>query len=81
MKPGFTRVNLHWTMTAEEVEYIANCIIFLSEHGADFISEYLIDWKTGNWIHHSFEVKLDTLFDGTIAGRKENKEFSTKIIY
>eukprot|EP00494_Astrolonche_serrata_P033845 UN34114 len=51
MKPGFTRVNLHWSHTKAEVEFIANAIVFLSEHGAKFLHLYKIDWKTGNWEH------------------------------
>jgi len=38
MKPGFTRFNLSYFVTAEENEYILNAVEFIANHGWKFLA-------------------------------------------
>ena len=49
IKPGWVRVNLHYTMTEEEVDYLLDGVDFLAEHGARFLSLYECHLDDGAW--------------------------------
>jgi len=51
LKPGWTRINLHYTMTEEDVDFILDAIEFIAEYGYLFLEEYQIDLKSGSWNH------------------------------
>ncbi|HEY8436170.1 MAG TPA: aminotransferase class V-fold PLP-dependent enzyme [Haloplasmataceae bacterium] len=50
-RPGFVRLNLHYTMDEEEVLYIIQAIQFVASFGHLFLSEYVCDLNTGEWHH------------------------------
>ena len=51
IKPGWIRFNIHYIMSEEEVNFICDAIEFVAQYGCLFISEYMLDLKSGNWTH------------------------------
>ena len=49
VKPGWVRVNLHYTSTDEEIDYLLDCIDFVAEHGSRFLSVYECHLEHGGW--------------------------------
>lgn len=49
IKPGFTRLNLHYAFDEAEFDYIVRALKFLIKYGHRFLSCYVFDIKTGNW--------------------------------
>jgi len=66
IKPGWTRVNFHYTITEEEFDFILNAIEFVADYGYLFIPEYQMDLYTGDWVHRGYEDK-DLKFNPTIG--------------
>jgi selenocysteine lyase/cysteine desulfurase len=54
LKPGWARVNFHFLHTDAEVDFICQAILFVAEHGRDFLPLYTFDIHTGTWEHKSF---------------------------
>ncbi len=55
IKPGWTRVNFHYTITEEEFDYICKAIEFVADYGQLFLSLYVFDPKSGDWRHQLFD--------------------------
>ena len=55
LKPGWARVNFHFLHTDAEVDFICRAILFIAEHGRDFLPLYTFDIHTGSWEHKDFE--------------------------
>jgi len=51
IKPGWVRFNLHFALSPEEYEYIADVLEFIIENGHLFLPFYEFDFKTGDWYH------------------------------
>ncbi|RKX80235.1 MAG: aminotransferase class V-fold PLP-dependent enzyme [Spirochaetes bacterium] len=49
VKPGWARVNFHYLMTDEEVNFLMNAIDFVSAYGKYFLGLYAFNIKTGSW--------------------------------
>ncbi|CAF4390161.1 unnamed protein product [Rotaria sp. Silwood2] len=49
MKPGFTRFNLSYFISDEEVDYILNAVEFIANDGWKFLSLYTYDANTAVW--------------------------------
>jgi selenocysteine lyase/cysteine desulfurase len=62
LKPGFVRINFHYLMSQEEIDFILNAIIFIANYGNLFLSQYVINLKTGSWNHLTF-VENNQLID------------------
>lgn len=61
-RPGFVRLNLHFTMDKEEVLYIIHAVLFIASYGHTFLSLYTCDVNTGEWNHqdqNNQSIKLD----------------------
>jgi selenocysteine lyase/cysteine desulfurase len=54
LKPGWARVNFHFLHTDAEVDFICRAILFVAEHGRDFLPLYAFDIHTGTWEHKDF---------------------------
>ena len=50
-KLGYFRINLHFTMTNDEFNYVIDCVKFIAKHGWKFSVLYRIDPKSGLYIH------------------------------
>jgi len=66
-KPGFCRINLHWTFTKAEVEYLAKAIVFIAENGMLFFQDYKFDYETGSVSHRTFVPPMQSLFESSSA--------------
>ena len=65
IKPGWIRVNFHYTLTTTDVIFILEALEFIAEYGYLFINQYILDIKTGEWKHKEF-VDKDISFAPTI---------------
>lgn len=52
MKPGWARINLHWTMTNEELDYVWQAITFIEQYGYLFLTQYYLALN-GSWNHQN----------------------------
>lgn len=63
IKPGWVRLNLHYSMTNEEVDYLIAAVKFVRDYGYRFLPLYEFDIKSGEWTYHGFAekpvIKLD----------------------
>jgi len=55
IKPGWVRMNIHYTLKKEDIIYIVNAIKFISSFGYLFLTKYDFDMKTGEWRHIEFK--------------------------
>jgi selenocysteine lyase/cysteine desulfurase len=62
MKPGWARIGLHYSLDEAEVDYLAEAVLFVAEHGVRFLPLYAFNVETGAWTHR--------------AGRPETPAFS-----
>ncbi|CAF2896639.1 unnamed protein product [Rotaria sp. Silwood2] len=60
VKPGFTRFNLSYFASDEEVNYILNAVEFIANDGWKFLSLYTYDINTAVW--HPRNMPLDNHF-------------------
>lgn len=58
LKPGWVRVNFHYTMTLEEVDFIVDALVFVAEYGHLFLDDYQIELSSGLWTHKNFSEDL-----------------------
>ncbi|MCX6561814.1 MAG: aminotransferase class V-fold PLP-dependent enzyme [Candidatus Aminicenantes bacterium] len=50
VKPGWVRINLHYTFTEEDVDFLLAALAFIARRGAEFLRLYLFDRSTGEWM-------------------------------
>ncbi len=55
LKPGWVRINIHYTFTKNDVDFLIKAIDFVATHGYSFLSQYLFDIHTGEWKHKEFQ--------------------------
>jgi len=76
LKPGWIRLNFHYTMTQEEVDYICEAVCFIAEKGYLFLNDYEMDYYTGLWSHKTNETSLDIVnafgIDSSFEMKDEN---------
>ncbi|MHA1618546.1 MAG: aminotransferase class V-fold PLP-dependent enzyme, partial [Promethearchaeota archaeon] len=65
IKPGWIRVNFHYSFSETEFDFILNAIDFVARHGHKFIPLYDLDLTTGDWVHRIF-IDKDLTFRPTI---------------
>ena len=51
LKPGWARLNFHFLHTDAEVDFICRAILFVAEHGKQFLPLYTFDMQSGSWEH------------------------------
>ena len=49
LRPGWVRVNFHYLMTDEEFDFLCRAILFVANHGRDFLPLYEFDVRSGGW--------------------------------
>lgn len=63
IKPGWVRLNLHYSLDEHEFDYLLAAVKFVIEHGYKFLPMYVFDMKTGEWQHQdspdNAEIDLD----------------------
>lgn len=76
MKPGWTRVNFHYTMDRDTVDYILDAIKFIAKYGHEFLQEYQFDCIHGHWKHKHIEEQGNiglSLLQALLLKRKSMK--------
>lgn len=51
IKPGWCRIGFHYIMDAPEVNYVIDSVIFIANHGAEFLPWYKFCLKQAAWQH------------------------------
>ena len=52
-RPGFTRLSVHYSMTEEEVDFIADCAQFVARQGWQLLPLYGFHADSGEWRHRA----------------------------
>ena len=60
IKPGWVRINLHYTFTDQDVDFLAEAIGFLARYGHQFLPRYAFDFQTGEWRSPEFQDEAGT---------------------
>jgi selenocysteine lyase/cysteine desulfurase len=55
IKPGWVRVNIHYTLSQEDIDYLLKAIAFVARSGHLFLQKYTFDMRTAEWKHIGFE--------------------------
>ncbi|MBN1860586.1 MAG: aminotransferase class V-fold PLP-dependent enzyme [Candidatus Thermoplasmatota archaeon] len=67
IKPGWVRVNIHYTLSQDDVDFILQAIEFIARSGHLFLQNYLFNMKTAEWNYigftqHTPRFSLDEAF-------------------
>ncbi|CAI4231263.1 unnamed protein product [Auanema sp. JU1783] len=52
LRPGFTRVSIPYFWDDGKINYLLQCIKFVSKHASDFLHLYQPNCESGEWHHH-----------------------------
>lgn len=58
IRPGWARLNFHYTLSDLEVDYILKAISFVAHYGLIFLSEYQLDTAHIIWQHKHYAHRL-----------------------
>jgi len=61
IKPGWVRINIHYTFTRSDIEFLTRAIAFAARYGYLFLRCYDFDWRTGEWRYRGFREKKPNL--------------------
>jgi selenocysteine lyase/cysteine desulfurase len=61
IKPGWVRVNIHYTFDKRDIDFLVKAIDFAARHGPLFLRDYAFDWRTGEWRHLRYREKKPAL--------------------
>ncbi|MHB8055479.1 MAG: aminotransferase class V-fold PLP-dependent enzyme, partial [Candidatus Aminicenantales bacterium] len=71
LKPGWVRINLHWTFDRADIDFLLKAIAFIAGNGDLFLRLYDYGEETGEWIHRTFSVPETELGLGRDFGGKK----------
>lgn len=84
IKPGWTRVGFHYSMTREDVEYVCDAVELIAAEGWRLLDTYRIGLSTGVWSHSSLgrmdpaptdlNVNADMSMMGSILGVSDQEQ-------
>ena len=81
LRVGFTRLNMAYFFTEEDIDYVLDSIEFISKYGWMFLPHYQFDKDTGNWVNREEKESSNRSWLGEIdysSGRMEYNNLSTK---
>ncbi len=58
MKPGWVRVNIHYTLSKDDVDYLIRAIKFIAQKGHLFLHKYAFNMQRGEWKYIGFEEQV-----------------------
>jgi len=58
IKPGWIRVNIHYSLSQDDIGYIIKAITFIARFGHLFLQKYSFDMATAEWKYIGFEEKI-----------------------
>jgi hypothetical protein len=71
LKPGWVRVNIHYTFSRKDVDFLARAIKFVARRGHFFLPKYAFHIETGEWIYKGYRARKVTF--GLESSFKTNK--------
>ncbi len=75
IKPGWVRVNIHYTLSQEDIDYLLEAIRFTARFGFLFLQKYTFDMRTAEWKHIGFEETAPEFsIDSDFAPKSVNLE-------
>jgi selenocysteine lyase/cysteine desulfurase len=57
LKPGWVRINIHYTFSRNDVDFLARAIEFVAENGHLFIAKYGFNIQTGEWTYKGYRSR------------------------
>lgn len=82
VKPGWCRVNLHFSMDDAEVQYLIDAVNFVATHGHLFLDLYEFDLVSGVWAHReAAPMRADLLPTGKPRRRRFMPALRRKYLY
>jgi selenocysteine lyase/cysteine desulfurase len=73
IKPGWVRVNLHYTLNQEDIDYLINTIKYIAKYGYLFLEKYALNMKTAEWKYIGFSEKISNVsIDNTFQPKNIN---------
>lgn len=80
LKPGWVRINIHYTFSREDVDFLARAIDFVANQGHLFLPRYMFDIHTGEWKHKEFQeddadFSVENVFDTNRLDLSRIEEF------
>jgi selenocysteine lyase/cysteine desulfurase len=60
-RPGYFRINLHYTLTSDELHYVVKAVKYMCANAWKFLPLYDIDPVTGNYVHRALVDNSDAL--------------------
>lgn len=67
MKPGWVRLNFHYTFSRDTYDFILDAIEFIADYGYLFLGEYDVDDSSGLWNHHTAVSQSPLVLDVNVA--------------
>jgi selenocysteine lyase/cysteine desulfurase len=61
LKPGWVRINLHYTFTREDIDFLLDAIDFVARSGFRFLPQYAFDMSAGEWSHRGVKLPAPDL--------------------
>jgi len=55
IKPGWVRINIHYTFTREDVDFLLKAISFIARKGHLFLHKYAFDLMSAEWKYRGYE--------------------------
>ena len=72
LKPGWVRINIHYTLSREDVDFLVEAIEFVAAHGHLLLPQYSFNIQTGEWTHKGFQEKVPEFgIQSTFQTKKE----------
>jgi selenocysteine lyase/cysteine desulfurase len=56
LKPGWVRINLHYTFDLDDLNFLIESIKFIANHGYLFLGKYKFSMETAEWQHEDCNV-------------------------
>ena len=57
LKPGWVRINLHYTFNTKDIDFIVRAIEFVAAYGHIFLAKYTFDIQTGEWTYKGYRSR------------------------
>ncbi len=54
LKPGWVRINIHYTFSKKDVDFLVSAIAFVAKNGHLFLPKYRFDIQSGEWTYGGF---------------------------
>ncbi|MGD2294709.1 MAG: aminotransferase class V-fold PLP-dependent enzyme [Candidatus Aminicenantes bacterium] len=55
IKPGWVRINLHYTLTEDDIGYLLKAVRFIARSGHLFLKRYTFNFQTGAWTYIGYQ--------------------------